>query len=272
VVVYNVHASTDIEILSIWGRDFENVRGIEPYYLAIPDRHLLLFVTGDESGRGQTVVHLANTETHKIADFPANGSYIGRDFGTVAAVLSKTYTVTIAITNSSDIVNRLRKHSDPVSAFVWEALSKSQRSRLMRDDTSPYFSWANAMVVEGLTKRIRGPCIYEAERFKGIVLRPETTDLMTQNPKGPALVHLNRLLFEDAYPQELRRIDTNRFARVLTLDGDKLVVGSAEERLHYKYFIDLSVPRFEREEEDFIDPVTGNVTHHVYENGKRGPL
>ena len=40
-------------------------------------------------------------------------------------------------------------------------------------------------------------------RFAGVKLSPETMESLTNNPQGEALIHLNRLLLDDAYPGEL---------------------------------------------------------------------
>ena len=52
---------------------------------------------------------------------------------------------------------------------------------------------------------VGGKSIYEPERFQGIRLRHETTNLMGQSPTVVNLARLNRLLLEDAYPAELSR-------------------------------------------------------------------
>jgi hypothetical protein len=64
---------------------------------------------------------------------------------------------------------------------------------------------AQEVVVRALNKTILGPALYEAARFKGVSLRPATTNLVQQNPTGLDLADLNRLLIEDAYPSELSR-------------------------------------------------------------------
>ena len=60
IQLLNVHGSTDTEVLTIWGRDFKDVRGLDPCYLVITNKHLILFVTGKDFDGGQAVVHLAN--------------------------------------------------------------------------------------------------------------------------------------------------------------------------------------------------------------------
>jgi hypothetical protein len=46
---------------------------------------------------------------------------------------------------------------------------------------------------------------YDKARFNHIVLRPETEELLKQNPQGQQLARLNKLLLEDAYPAELAK-------------------------------------------------------------------
>lgn len=146
VNLLNVHASSDTEVLTIWGRDFKEVRGLNPCYLPVTNKHLILFVTGRSFDGGQATVHLADTATRTIRDFPAYDSQIGRNIG----------------------VNK-----------------------------------------------------------------------------------------------------TNRFERVVSVEGDKLTIEAAFLERRYKYVIDLATPRFEREEADFEGALPPHrMEHHVYEGGR----
>jgi hypothetical protein len=58
-------------------------------------------------------------------------------------------------------------------------------------------------LVKDLNQIVAGPSIYDKSRFSGIVLRRETAELAAQNPHAPQLARLNKLLLEDAYPEEL---------------------------------------------------------------------
>ena len=60
-------------------------------------------------------------------------------------------------------------------------------------------------LVKDLNQVISGPSIYDKARFREIVLRPETEQLLKQNPTGQQLARLNKLLLEDAYPAELAK-------------------------------------------------------------------
>ena len=57
------------------------------------------------------------------------------------------------------------------------------------------------LLAEDLNGLITGAMVYEAERFDGVSLRPETSQLLSQNPRGQEAIQvLNRLLLEDAFP------------------------------------------------------------------------
>jgi hypothetical protein len=56
-----------------------------------------------------------------------------------------------------------------------------------------------------LNNIIKGASICAQERFLGITLRPDTQQLSKMNPVGKAAHLLNRLLLEDAYPDEFSR-------------------------------------------------------------------
>jgi hypothetical protein len=71
--------------------------------------------------------------------------------------------------------------------------------------SAPSANQAQEVVVQTLQKLVGGPSIYNVGRFKGVSLRPETIGLAYEHPTGYKLAHFNRLLLEDAYPQELLR-------------------------------------------------------------------
>ena len=77
-----------------------------------------------------------------------------------------------------------------------------------------------AALVKDLNQVISGPSIYEQARFRGVVLRPETEQLLKQNPGGRQLARLNKLLLEDAYPAELARELYDRMGGEGRRDGE----------------------------------------------------
>jgi class 3 adenylate cyclase/CHASE2 domain-containing sensor protein len=63
-----------------------------------------------------------------------------------------------------------------------------------------------ALLVDNFNRIIAGPALYDPDRFRNVVLRPETDKLRKSNPKGGDLARLNRMLLEDACPEELTLI------------------------------------------------------------------
>jgi predicted Zn-dependent protease len=102
------------------------------------------------------------------------------------------------------MINRLRQHSDPLSAYLWQNLSDPEQLLLLNyQPPASSSNQAQAAVVQALNKIVGETNIYEPARFKDVSLRSETSFLLQQNPRGVALAQLNRLLLEDAYPHEL---------------------------------------------------------------------
>ncbi|MGZ5515685.1 MAG: hypothetical protein ACXWHD_11210 [Candidatus Aminicenantales bacterium] len=147
----------------------------------------------------------------------------------------------------SQLALKLTRPRDGFSAFLGNALSKETLEAL-----SDYRS--SGMVDGGLESRLAGELegilsgapVWEIRRFSGAKLRPETTDLLKGDPAGRDLYRLNRLLVEDAYPQEIaRRDDTiyrtaigrnDRFARAF----DKTLIAVSTNHYAFGYRYNLS--------------------------------
>jgi len=95
------------------------------------------------------------------------------------------------------LMERLRAHSDPVAGLVWQRVSNTDHLLLLKSDLS--LAQGRDIVLAALNKVVAEPCIYESERFKGIILDSETVVHLQQSQTGPNLPHLNRLLLEDAF-------------------------------------------------------------------------
>jgi hypothetical protein len=110
------------------------------------------------------------------------------------------------VTDQVVFVNKLASGQDAVSAFL-----RGQLEDAVKADLATYFSSnANAKAVisalmKDLNQIISGPSIHDNARFSKIVLRSETEQLLRLNPRGEQLARLNKLLLEDAYPEELAR-------------------------------------------------------------------
>jgi len=104
------------------------------------------------------------------------------------------------ITDLPGFANKMSQMSDPVSAFLWKQLDMANQQLLVNhlSDTKH----VKSTLVKKLNAIIKGPCIYEEERFQGVRLQPKTEYLLDFQEDSLVLC-LNRCLLDDAYPQEL---------------------------------------------------------------------
>jgi peroxiredoxin len=142
------------------------------------------------------------------------------------------------IKDLSGLINRWKGKSDPASASLWNSLSKPEQSFLRSyPPSAPGLKQAMEIVVPALNRAVGGPRLYKDKKLKGLSVRPATAELMTQNPKGPNLALLNRLLLEDAYPMELSRKQNmdRRVSFLIGLDGKVIhVTDSPDPAMHVK--------------------------------------
>ena len=103
---------------------------------------------------------------------------------------SATSLSSAGITDAAMFADKLAHGTDAISIFL--------RDRLPESVTTP-------ALVKDLNQVIAGPSIYEKARFSKVTLRPETEQLLKQNPHGLQLARLNKLLLEDAYTAELAK-------------------------------------------------------------------
>ena len=100
--------------------------------------------------------------------------------------------------NLPALVQRLNQKADPVSIFVYNNLSESTRP-LLGGNANENSGELKTALAQDLNKLIQGPAIYNEQRFSGVKLEDTTKELLSKNPQGEAIVHLNRSLLEDAY-------------------------------------------------------------------------
>ena len=110
------------------------------------------------------------------------------------------------IINLQSLAGMLKQPSDTdkVSQYLTGRLSPATQKLL-----SEYGGGTNSRLQQALTEDFNqviqsGP-MYDADRFAGVKLSPETSSLLAKAPTGADLVHLNRLLLQDAYPLEISR-------------------------------------------------------------------
>jgi uncharacterized membrane protein len=103
---------------------------------------------------------------------------------------------------------KLKQPMDAVSQLLADRLSETSRQMLAKytganADAAPLL----ASLVKDLngTNVIKGELIHDDRRFAGVTLSAETQKLLGQKPSSEALAYLNRLLVEDAFPQEITK-------------------------------------------------------------------
>jgi hypothetical protein len=106
-----------------------------------------------------------------------------------------------AITDSAAFLGKLTTGPDAMPVFLRSRLQDSVKADLASANAKAVIS----ALVKDLNQVISGPSIYDKARFSGVALRPETEQLLKQNPSGLQLARLNKLLLEDAYPAELAK-------------------------------------------------------------------
>ena len=77
VNLINVHASAGFFEMTVCGAKYSEVRGWIPFYLTIPQKDSILFVTGRDYDNGQATVHVVNLKTKTETHFPAYDSRSG---------------------------------------------------------------------------------------------------------------------------------------------------------------------------------------------------
>jgi 3-keto-disaccharide hydrolase len=114
------------------------------------------------------------------------------------------------IVDPAGLAKKLSDKSDPVSAFLSDLLDETGKASLTTIATGTGdMKQERSALAKNLTRIISSGSLYEAKRFQHVVLRPETQQLLSKEPHGAELVHLNRLLLEDAFPEELSKSANN---------------------------------------------------------------
>jgi len=115
-----------------------------------------------------------------------------------------------SITDLADLAHKLTSSpdSDPdtVSTYLRSQLGQPLIQQLSTDTAAgPDTKSLQSTLAKALNAVISGPALYDTTRFASVTLRPETTALLRQSPQGYDLERLNKLLLEDAYPNDLAR-------------------------------------------------------------------
>ncbi len=135
---------------------------------------------------------------------------------------------TLSVTSIRDtplLAAKLKNGTNGVPTYLNSRLSTETR-QAMGDDrlAKADLSKLQDSLVKDLNKVIAGESIYQPERFAGVALRTETSELLARSPQGADLAHLNRLLLDDAFPTEISR--TQIYSVAALLNATKVIVVS----------------------------------------------
>ena len=110
--------------------------------------------------------------------------------------------------NLSDLIIKLQNAQDPLSRYFINQFSKDTLRLL--DEYNGQGTPSEALqktLVDELNRILQSGNLYDEQRFENVELSDELLKLIEDNPQGQDLIELNRLLLEEAYPQE---IETHR--------------------------------------------------------------
>ncbi|MCL5236881.1 MAG: LPS assembly lipoprotein LptE [Nitrospirae bacterium] len=108
------------------------------------------------------------------------------------------------IKDAGSLALKLQEPKDPVSRYIREELSYDSRKLVDDYDRFEYPSDSLKNTLAGeLNAVLQKPSFYNERRFAHIDLTDDTRQLIRQDPRGVERTRLNRLLLEEAYPDEI---------------------------------------------------------------------
>jgi len=114
------------------------------------------------------------------------------------------------IKDTAQFVNELKRTNSLVSQFLNSQFSEAAKKALADYQGTPKDpGLVSDILAQELNRIIQGKPIYDAKRFEAVMLSPQTRELLKAEPLGNSLVHLNRLLLEDALPEWLTKSAQN---------------------------------------------------------------
>jgi serine O-acetyltransferase len=114
------------------------------------------------------------------------------------------------ILDLESMANRLRQSSQAqgIIQYVADRFSSTTKNLLLSYEGGPDPQLRQALVGE-LNKIVQSSSIYDSRSFVGVSLSGETQHLLENRPRDYHFLRLNRLLLEDAFPNEISRCEYN---------------------------------------------------------------
>jgi hypothetical protein len=98
-------------------------------------------------------------------------------------------------------------HGTSLSSYVEGRLKSDRRGATLPENRSDWSKEQyHEFLLPHLNAMLRGPSLFSSLNLDSGDLRAETIELLERQPAGAELIHLNRLLLEDAFPRAFRRL------------------------------------------------------------------
>ncbi|MBN2325975.1 MAG: ABC transporter permease [Candidatus Omnitrophica bacterium] len=148
---------------------------------------------------------------HSVGGLPVTN--IPSQFGNIAnSVMEIPLKVSVEFSeeelNMKALSNRIKSGHDPLAVHLRNSLSPETLQQIEAwNSTAEVPEKIQTGLTDDFNKIIRQDLLYTPERFEGIVLSSGVQDSVVQNLQGSDLIHLNRLLLEEAYPNFIAKGD-----------------------------------------------------------------
>ncbi len=141
-----------------------------------------------------------------VTNLPNNFSKIGNAVWSIT--ISRSLEFSEDELNFTALSNRFRDGTDPAAQCVRANLSDETKTMLEEyKDAREIPDELKESLVKDLNAFIRSGPIYTPERFENSPLSDRLMYRINKNPQGNNLIHLNRLILEDAYPNFIEKGD-----------------------------------------------------------------
>ena len=112
----------------------------------------------------------------------------------------------------SSLIIKLRESKDPLSQYIRNQFSENTNILINEYvDSNLFFEKVKTSLIEELNQLLKNNHLYDKQRFSNVKLSDEIMRFMKNKPKGKDLIQLNRLLLEEAYPNEISNIRFDLF-------------------------------------------------------------
>jgi hypothetical protein len=202
----------------IWAEDWPNPGAEQP----IPRERILPanLSNWDEPGADRVAVDPElGRIVFPITQLPEKAVYVSYFYGFPADLGGGEYDRPLVQPNDSPLLHdsdlndrknlalKLKRQATLLSDHLHDRFSDKTQQLLeaYTEATDPFPEDLRKALLEELNLLLQSGSLHNPERFEGIELRPETRRLLEQDPADEELIHLNRMLLEDAYKTEIAR-------------------------------------------------------------------